>query len=179
MIWPAGAGRGYRAALLFVAGETFTDARDLFHACYDARRDLDGAAAATERMRVYEDLKAVRYDKPRITGGAPKGAGMTATDARLDFEAAAAPRLDRDRRLISACVEIIYGKDGGGLRKLAGWRGALVLALRYTEAAPWAAVADVMDMSARRCQELAAAALDVLDAVGVAAAIEGRGAAEG
>lgn len=165
--------------MLCVSGEVYDDARDLMAACRDAVLDLQGAHRSIERMRDAEELHAVVYDKPRITGS--KSADQYGpTDARLDYERRIAPRMDEDAELVSACADILLGRDGerGGLIRLHR-RGAEVCLYRHVYGFAWREVAEIMDMSARRCQELAGAALDVLDEVGVEAAIEGRGAAEG
>lgn len=165
--------------MLSVSGEVYEDARDLMAACREAVLDLQGAQRSIDRMRDAEDLHAVVYDKPHVSGAA-KVDQYGPTDARLDFERRIAPRMEDDGRLVSACADILLGRDGerGGLIRLHR-RGAEVCLYRDVCGFAWGEVAEIMDMSARRCQELAGAAMDVLDEVGVDAAIAGRGAAEG
>lgn len=134
---------------------------------------------AIEMARAADELQGVRYDGPHVSGGCV-GDGRSATCGRLDLEARSAQTIAEDAALIDEACNVLYGADGrGGVRALYDPAAADIICWRWCCAMDWRETAECAGYSVRRCQELAEAAFDRIDALGFKAVVEGRGEAEG
>ena len=146
----------------------------------DAREYFEGVRAAVfsrsrceqrlEKLRSAEGVKAQGYS------GMPTGKGgvsdpMAATDSRMVAEQQAAADMQAYEREIADGFKVCSGvrKAHPSLR----WGDALEF--RYCLALDWANVASCMNVTRQQAQRDANAAMDWIDAVGIAAAREGCG----
>ena len=162
-----------------MASQTFTDARQLFEAAREAVREMERTRRMLEAMEAAEQSGG-------STLGAKVAAGsvsdpMRRVDARLDREAVWERRIEEDARLMDYACCLLYGaeQDGrGGVAALMGSLWADVIWWRYLGDATWAKAGEVVGYSRTRCKELAAEAMDALDAYGAERMLGGRGFAE-
>lgn len=141
-------------------------ARDYFEDVRAAQRGIDRTLALMESMRERERTRAQRYDL--IGRGKGPGADpMAATDARIDWERAhPASELARLEAEVADGRRVCAGVRAANPRL----RWADALEWRYCEDRSWQEVAALMGVSVRCAHADAAAALDWVDMVGVAAA---------
>ena len=156
--------------------EEFSCARDFFEAVHSASRTLARSRLTLAKMRAREGVRAQSY-APVPRGGA--GDKMAVTDARMDLQDEVGAREREFREMSALALEVIYGPKGerGGVSALCGSATADAMALRYVDAEDWAEVADNMHFSARHCQRLCEAGLDVCDNVGLSRMAGGIGRA--
>ena len=145
------------------------DAREYFEGVRSAVRARELCSRRIERMRAAEGLKGASYT------GMPHGTGVTdptaKTDARIEYERQAARELAQYDRIVADGLAVCAGVRTAH----PSLRWGYVLEMRYCQDMLWDAVADAMGVSVRMAQSDAYAALDWVDAVGIAAAREGCG----
>lgn len=156
----------------------FLEARDLF----DAAR-----AAAMENERTRRMLMEMEL---RETGGGSSDVKisrgsisdpMRRVDARIDKEALWGTRIEENERLMDYATCVLYGEnqDGkGGVCALLGSAYADVLWWHYLGCETWKRVGEIVYYSERRCKQIRDIAFDLVDSIGVDAAIAGTGIAE-
>ena len=168
---------------------------------YQSMRELLEAArsAAQDYERCERQLIALRLRAESLGGSnvaATHGPGAhdglerrVVTLADMGRELGA--RMARDEQVMDLACDVLFGSDRdhdehGGLAALVGCdedgedRFWAVTALwwHYLQGMPWSEVADMVGYSERHVRREAYAAIDVADACGLAATIEGRGFAE-
>lgn len=171
--------------------------RELMAAARSASR---GAELVALRIAAMSEAEGVRGGgMTGSTGGrAGDASGMGRTDARIDYEASALPRLREDYATIDYARSVLYGRDGrGGIAALyhgepgvtdgtlvadlicchyLGWRYCLSPRPDLSSGAgimSWADAAEDVGMSLRSAHRHAQAALDLIDMHGHEAAAEG------
>lgn len=144
-------------------------AREYFEGVRAAVGLLERAARRLDAMRAAEGVRGASMAQAGRSGTARDP--MRATDARMDAERRALAEMDRYR------AEIADGRAVcAGLRALCPHtRWGDVLEARYCDALPWNPVATVVGVTRQQAQRDANAALDWLDAHGIAAAREAGG----
>lgn len=146
------------------------DAREFFESVRSAVRARQLCGRRIERMRAAEGVKAQGYDAmPTGKGGVSDK--MAATDARIDYEAQAARELAQYDAIVADGMAVCAGVRTAH----PSLRWGYVLEMRYCQDMKWDAIAADLCVSPRMVQSDAYAALDWVDAVGVAAAREGCG----
>lgn len=156
----------------------FRDARELFRAASEASRDAERCRRQLAAMEARAlSLGGGLGGGVRATGEPDRMAGRVA--AMADREAALRRRVDWDYAVIDLACAVLYGADSdAGLWALVGWR-ADALALHYLDGMTWAEVGRRLGYSEQHVWREAQVALDLCDGWGVAAAMAGRGGAEG
>lgn len=145
-------------------------AREYFERARDAQRSIDRRLAVMASMRAREAVRAQRYG---VGGGSGKHDAMAATDARIDAETA----MSRDLQGAQEEVEDARRVCRGIRLACPSTRWGDALELRYIEDMAWTPCAAALGISERMAQADVNAALDWVDAVGIAAAREGMGQA--
>ena len=158
---------------------TYTSAREFFEAVRDAAIELERSERQMARMRLSEGVRAQRYEV-RGAGGGDRS-GMSATDARIDFESLMERRVREDREIVSRGIRLCYGEDAGcgGVCALLGSPAADSVYWRFCMAASWAKAAEMVGASTKSVQRWCETAFDTMDAHGAVAAVAGVGLAEG
>ena len=145
------------------------DAREYFEGVRSAVRARALCLARIDRMRAAEGVKGASYT------GMPHGTGIAdptaKTDARIEYERQAERELEQWAGIIADGMAVCAGVRTAH----PSLRWGYVLEMRYCEDMLWDAIAAQMGTSPRTAQEDAGAALDWVDAVGIAAAREGCG----
>ena len=156
--------------------EEFSCARDFFETVYSTSKSLARSRVTLAKMRAREGVRAQGYEPIPHGGVSDK---MAATDARIDLQDEISFREREFKELSELALEVIYGpkEERGGVSKLCGSETADAMALRFVDAEEWEEVADNMHFSARHCQRLCEAGMDVCDNVGLSRMAEGRGKA--
>lgn len=175
-------------------------ARELLEAARSASRDVERHARRLERMAASEGVRGASIQgRP---GGSRDASGMARTDARIDYERAAAPRIAADLATIDYARAVLYGARGrGGIAALYhgegdardGTMAADLLCSHYvgwrycTEARPdlsagagimsWDEAAGDMGISRASAYRCAAEALELVDMLGFERVAAGEGAA--
>ena len=147
-------------------------ARDYFEGVRAAQRAIDRRLASLAAMREREGLRAQRYDAVG-RGSGPRDV-MAATDARIDAEERSRAELGALYAEVSDAREVCRGLRAACPHR-AEWGD--VLEMRYCDALDWRNVADAMRASERQCRTWHDAALDFVDAHGLARVREGCGQA--
>lgn len=122
----------------------YADAREFFAAVRDAAREAGRIQSTAHRMQDSEGLCGSGGFEPRVRSTNSDPSGMSRVDARIDFEAANARRLEEDYALIDAACAVIYGRDGhgDGLERLMGSAVSDCMWWRFCAAESWAVVAE-------------------------------------
>ena len=148
-------------------------ARELFESAASAQRRIDGRLAAIRAMREREGVRAQGYEA--VGRGTGHGDPMRATDARIDAEAAARDELAALEAEVESARELCRGV------RIANPSHALwgdALELHYVELMTWDEAGRYVGATGEGMRRAAYAALDWIDAVGVARAREGMGQAQ-
>ena len=153
------------------------NARDFFESVRDAALEETRAARQIERMRLREGVRGASLAP---YGGGPKDVnGLSATNARMDYEAMMSRRLKEDRELIDGARAILYGAgEPGGVAVLFGSAVAGAVALRCISCENWGVVGDMCCVSPRIAMRWCDAAFDTVDSCGVLDVVQGIGCAE-
>lgn len=146
-------------------------AREYFEAARDAVRARRRCLGRIAAMRESEGLGG-----HPVPGGGRGGAGdpMRPVDARIDAEEAALAEVRALEAVIRDAESVCEGVRSANPRM----RWGDELYSRYVMDLTWERVAEACAVSVRTAQADVAAALDWVDAVGIAAARSGTGAAE-
>lgn len=157
----------------------YQSAREFFSAVRDASVEAERTRRTIMRMEAREGVRAQGYESGVSDGG--ERDRMAPTDARMDFEARMAERIDEDYALIDLAVGVLYGSETGkgGLDALMGSAVADCLSFRYVDARPWSEVSALTGYSERQCRRLCEVGLDQVDAYGWSRVLDGVGMAEG
>lgn len=158
---------------------TYSGAREFFEAVRDAAIELERSEWQIARMRLSEGVRAQRYEV-RGAGGGDRS-GMSATDARMDFESLMERRVREDREIVARGVRLCYGEEGagGGVCALLGSLAADSVYWRYCRGASWVKAAEAVGASTKSVQRWCDTAFDTMDAHGCACSVAGIGLAEG
>lgn len=159
----------------------YASARELFCAARDAAREAERVRRSIERMEAAEGVRAQGYE-PATSHSRGDANGMARTDARIDYEALTAKRVEEDYQLVDTACRAIYGaaEDGrGGVCALMGSAVADCMWWRFCAAASWAEVADACGYSKSQARRLVAQGLDAVDFFGWENVVDGAGSAEG
>ncbi len=150
----------------------YRDARELFEAAAEASRDARRLSLRLQEMSAREGVRAQSYAARGRSGSV--GGGMSATESRIDWEAAHEARLREDYELVDLAFVICYGTDGtGGVRRLLNGEYADALCMHYVDGMPWETVARRLKLAPSTVRTRANVALDSIDTVGYELAIEG------
>ena len=145
------------------------DAREYFEGVRSAVRARELCSRRIERMRAAEGLKGASYT------GMPHGTGVTdptaKTDARIEYERQAARELAQYDRIVADGLAVCAGVRTAH----PSLRWGYVLEMRYCQDMLWDAIAAQLGITRQQAQRDAFAAMDWVDAVGIAAAREGCG----
>lgn len=150
------------------------DAREYFESAREAQRSIDRRFDSIELMRSKEEVRAQRYDR---IGGPTSGTtdATRATDARLDAESDAIRELASLYALVEDARAVCRGVRAANPQHRV-W--GEVLEKRYCDDLPWHLVATKLNLSERATFIEHRAALEWVDAVGIAAARCGMGQAQ-
>ncbi len=177
--------------------DRYMGARDFFELVRASSQEAERTREALLRMESREGVHAQSYEAHGKSGHVADP--MSATAARMDYEARMRRRLERDRAIIDAACEVLYGADrlSGGLSVLMGSEVADCLWWRFCAAATWEEAATGCGRSERWCRETVdgspgqrraargrglqaqGAAFDLMDAYGLGRVACGLGLAEG
>ena len=158
----------------------FTSARELFEAAREASRDAE---------RIRRQLAAMEGRATALQGGGfeprvrstpdPDRIGRSVA-AMVDREQELRRRQTEDYAILDVACAVLYGSaNEAGLDKLVpeSW-WADVLWWRYLDGSTWEEVGAAVGYSPRRCFDVAQAALDIVDAYGLARTSAGQGFAD-
>lgn len=133
-----------------------------------AKRRLE---ARIRLLRSIEDMRGHAYDgMPHAMGNSDP---MSTVDTRMDAESEAAEEMDGYNAIISDARKVCRGIRAANPSQ----RWGDVLEARYCDALDWSLVSRVSFVSAAQARADAAAGMDWVDMVGIAAAREGIGRA--
>jgi len=154
-------------------------AREFFQSVREAARD---AQRCHDQLAAMEE-SALSVSSPamgtRTAGGQPDGMERRVV-ALVSREDMLHRRIEADYALIDAAFEVCYGHDlGEGLAALVPSWWVDALWMRYGDGWTWEAIGQAVGYSARRCVDVVNSALDVADANGMVATVQGVGMAEG
>ena len=125
----------------------YASAEDFFEAVRQASREAERTRLTLMQMEAREGVRAQGYE-PRVSigGNADK---MAPTDARIDYEARMAERIEADYQLLDMACAVLYGRESGkgGVDALMGSAVADCISFRYVDARPWKEVAALMGYS--------------------------------
>lgn len=147
------------------------DAREFFESVRSAVRARERCRRRIEAMRAAEGLRGASLSALPSGGGVSDP--MRRTDARIDAEAQAVRELAQYDEAVSDGYAVARGVRAANPTQ----RWGDVLEARYCMDAQWELVARILGVSAHTAQQDAAAALDWVDSVGIAAARDGCGQA--
>lgn len=158
-----------------MVSQWFSGAKEMFEAAREAALDMERARRQLEMLECagHADLGV------RIRSGSISDP-MRRVDGIIDRSRVLDARMERDAELVDYACSVIYGReqDGrGGVCMLLGPLHADVLWWRYPGTATWEQVGAAVGYSRTRCKELAAEAIDLCDAYGPDAVLDGRGLA--
>ena len=157
----------------------YQSARDLFEAAREASRDAEYIRRRVERMKASEGVRGASL-APSVSGTKSDVSGTARVNARIDYEAATARRVEEDYALIDLACAVLYGDDSAnGVAMLAGPRVADLLWHHYLDDEPWDDAAEAVGMSRATAFREAAKAFDIIDSYGLEFARRGLGMAEG
>lgn len=146
--------------------------REYFEAACAAQRRIDGCLASLARMRSMEGVRAQRYDSgPHGSGGVRDQ--MRRTDARMDAERRAREELSSLYAEVEDAREVCRGYSCANPMSC----GGVLLQLHYIDLMTWREAASSVGLSESVARKEARVALEWIDAVGIAAARDGMGAA--
>ena len=159
-----------------MGSQWFSDAREMFAAAREAALDME---RARRQLEMLEGGGRGRADGPKVRAGSIADP-MRRVDGIIDRSRVLEARIETDAELVDYACSVLYGReqDGrGGVCVLCSPLHADVLWWRYPGAATWEQVGMAVGYSRTRCKELAAEALDLCDAYGPDAVLDGRGLA--
>ena len=153
------------------------NARDFFESVRAAALEETRTVRQIERMRLREGVRGASLAP---SGGGPKDVnGLSATNARMDYEAMMSRRLKEDRELIDKARAVLYGAgEPGGVAVLLGSAVADAVALRYISCESWGGVGDICCVSPSTARRWCDTAFDTVDSCGVLNVVQGVGCAE-
>ena len=148
------------------------DAREYFEEARAAQRHIDGRLAAIRAMRERQAVRAQGYE---VVGRSPAASDpLAATDELVDAERAARSELEGYEREVASAREVCRGiRRANPAHPVWGD----VLELHYLELLGWADAGRYLGMTSEGARRAAYAALDWVDAVGLARARAGLGQA--
>lgn len=158
----------------------YASARDFFEAVREASRDAERCRVQLESM----EHRALAISSPslqaHVRGGERDRMGRTVA-ALCDRENELQGRIEDDYRLIDLACWVLFGRDGqsDGLATLMPPWVADALYQFYVAGRTWTDTAALVLYSVAHVRREVGVALDLMDANGMLATIEGRGAAEG
>ena len=156
----------------------YQSARDLFEAAREASSDVSRARCQLESME--QQALSLGGGLGSSSGGPGGDRVADAVSAMVDREAALERRLYEDYLLLDLATWALYGHDNvSGLASLVPSWWCDVVWHRYLGCVGWDVVSERVGYSVQRCRQVAQAAFDVADGVGLASAICGLGCAEG
>ena len=158
--------------------EDYRDARDFFETVREASREAERTRLTLLQMEAREGVRAQTYAERVSVGG--ERDRMAQTDARMDYEARMAERIEQDYRLLDMACQVLYGRESGkgGVDALMGSAVADCISFRYVDARPWREVAALMGYSRwsrRSLRDMCQKGFDRIDSLGWERAIEGVG----
>lgn len=147
----------------------YPNAESFFEAVREASREAERTRLTLLQMEAREDVHAQSY-QPRITIGGERDK-MATTDARIDYEARMAERIEQDYRLLDLACRVLYGRESGkgGVHALMGSAVADCISFRYVDARPWSEVARLLGYSRwsrRSLRDLCQQGFDAIDFFG-------------
>lgn len=155
----------------------YQGARDLFAAARDASADAEYIRRRIERMEAAEGVRGASLS-PSVSGSRADVNGTSRTDARVDYEARVARRLEEDYALIDVACAVLYGDDGtGGVAALLGTRVADLLWHHYLDCESWDEAAEAVGMPRTTAFREKDKALDLVDMYGFDLVRQGLGSA--
>lgn len=154
----------------------YASAEDFFEAVRQASREAERTRLTLLQMEAREGVRAQGYE-PRVMVGGERDK-MAATDARIDYEARMAERIEQDYRLLDMACAVLYGRESGkgGVDALMGSAVADCISFRYVDARPWSEVAALMGYSRwsrRSLRDLCQQGFDAIDFFGWDNVLEG------
>ena len=158
----------------------FTSARDLFEAAREASRD---AERIRRQLTAMEDRAAALQSggfEPRVRASREPDQVGTRVAALVAREHELRKRQQEDYAMLDLACAVLYGDaNKAGLDKLVpeSW-WADVLWWRYLDGSTWEQVGEAVGYSPRRCFDVAQAALEIVDAYGLARTRLGVGIAD-
>lgn len=148
-------------------------AREFFEAARAAQRHIDGRLAAIRAMRERESVRSPGYDAVGRSFGSSDP--MAAADALVDAEEAARSELAAYEREVADARAVCRGiRAANPTHPL--WGNAVEL--HYLDLMGWDEAGRYVGASGESMRRAAYAALDWVDAVGIARARDGMGQAE-
>ena len=147
-------------------------AREFFESARAAQRRIDGRLAAIRAMREREGARAQSYEA--IGRGTGASDPMRPVDARIDAEADALAELAQCEREVESARAVCRGVRAACPHNPV-WGD--VLELRYIELFEWDRIGRALGMTGSGARQACGAALDWVDAIGIAAARDGCGQA--
>lgn len=162
--------------------EDYRDARDFFESVREASRESERTRLTLLQMEAREGVRAQGYEPRVMVGG--NSDKMAPTDARIDYEARMAERIEQDYQLLDMACAVLYGRESGkgGVDALMGSAVADCISFRYVDARPWGEVAALMGYapdSVKSLKALCAQGFDCIDFLGWENVVGGCGGAEG
>ena len=156
----------------------YQSARDFFAAVRCAAQEVERTERQIARMEAAEGVRAQGYG-PAVRGARADVNGTSATDARIDYEGRMRRRLEEDYALVERGCFVCYGEDNrGGIAKLLGSATADALWWRYCAGESWTHAAQMVSAGVSTTKRWCEAAFDLVDGIGLDAAVSGRGTAE-
>ena len=158
--------------------EDYRDARDFFESVREASREAERTRLTLLQMEAREGARAQTYAERVAVGG--ERDRMAQTDARMDYEARMAERIEQDYRLLDMACQVLYGEESGkgGVDRLMGSAVADCISFRYVDARPWSEVAALLGYSrwsVNSLRDMCQRGFDCIDSYGFERVIEGMG----
>lgn len=159
----------------------YTSAEDFFEAVRHASREAERTRLTLLQMEAREGVRAQGYEAKGRSGHMSDR--TAATDARIDYEARMAERIEQDYQLLDMACALLYGRESGkgGVDALMGSAVADCISFRYVDARPWSEVAALMGYSRwsrRSLRDLCQQGFDTIDFFGWDNVLGGTGSAE-
>lgn len=157
----------------------FQNVRELFDAARDAALENERMTRMLQAMEASEVMPG-KGMTDRIAHGTVSDP-MRRTDARIDRERLWHTRIEENERLMDYATCVLYGSDQdgkGGVCALLGIVYADILWWHYLGCETWERTGEIVYYSERRCKQIRDIAFDLVDSIGVGAAIAGVGVAE-
>ena len=158
----------------------YASAEDFFEAVRQASREAERTRLTLLQMEAREGARAQTYAERVSVGG--ERDHMAQTDARIDYEARMAERIEQDYRLLDMACAVLYGRESGkgGVDALMGSDVADCISFRYVDARPWSEVAALMGYSRwsrRSLRDMCQQGFDAIDFFGWDNVLGGKGSA--
>ena len=157
----------------------YANAEDFFEAVREASREAERTRLTLLQMEAREGVRAQGYE-PRVSVGGNSDK-MAPTDARIDYEARMAERIEQDYQLLDMACAALYGCESGkgGVDALMGSAVADCISFRYVDARTWSEVSALTGYSKSQCRRFCRQGMDAVDFFGWANVLGGKGVAEG